>query len=119
MKQNLANFITTLLLPGIPLLEWGEEQAFYVLDNTANNYVFGRQSMSSATAWQDHGCYTVGNKKLAAVGYLFRFLSTLETSTQMLTLGLSSGHQEHMTRAVSMTGISLITAIRRIRSGIS
>lgn len=62
-RQNLANFITTILLPGIPLLEWGEEQAFYVLDNTASNYVFGRQAMSSATAWQDHGCYKVGNTK--------------------------------------------------------
>ena len=64
-KQNLANFITTLLLPGIPLIEWGEEQAYYVLDNTADNYVFGRQSMSSSTAWQDHGCYSVGNAKFA------------------------------------------------------
>lgn len=65
-KQLLGNYITTLLLPGIPLLEWGEEQAYYVLDNTANNYVFGRQPMSSATAWQDHGCYTVGNAKFAS-----------------------------------------------------
>ena len=63
IRQNLANFITTMLLPGIPMLEWGEEQAFYVLDNTADNYVFGRQAMSSATAWQDHGCYKVGNAK--------------------------------------------------------
>lgn len=66
-KQNSANFLTTMLLPGIPMLEWGEEQAFYVLDSTANNYVFGRQSMSSATAWQDHGCYTVGNARYATV----------------------------------------------------
>lgn len=64
-KQILANYITTMLLPGIPMLEWGEEQAYYVLDNTAANYVFGRQSMSSATAWQEHGCYTVGNSKFA------------------------------------------------------
>ena len=64
-KQLLGNFITTLVLPGIPLLEWGEEQAFYVHDNTAANYVFGRQPMSSTTAWQDHGCYTVGNGKFA------------------------------------------------------
>ena len=64
-RQNLANFVITLLLPGIPLIEWGEEQAFYVLDNTADNYVFGRQPMSSTTAWQDHGCYTVGNAKFA------------------------------------------------------
>ena len=64
-KQLLGNFVTTLLMPGIPLLEWGEEQAYYALDNTASNYVFGRQPMSSATAWQDHGCYTVGNAKFA------------------------------------------------------
>ena len=56
-RMLLGMFITTLHMPGIPLLLWGEEQAFYVLDNTANNYVFGRQPMSSATAWQDHGCY--------------------------------------------------------------
>ena len=64
-RQLLANFITTLLLPGIPMLEWGEEQAFYLLDNTANNYVFGRQAMASTPAWQMHGCYTVGNAKFA------------------------------------------------------
>ncbi len=64
-KQILANYVTTMLLPGIPMLEWGEEQAYYVLDNTASNYVFGRQSMTSATAWQDHGCYTVGNAKFS------------------------------------------------------
>ena len=56
-RQLLGHFITTLLMPGIPLVLWGEEQAFYVLDNTADNYIFGRGPMSSATAWQDHGCY--------------------------------------------------------------
>lgn len=64
-KQILATYITTILLPGIPMLEWGEEQAFYVLDNTASNYVFGRQGMTSASAWEDHGCYSVGNAKFA------------------------------------------------------
>ena len=64
-KQNLGTFIITLLMPGIPMLEWGEEQAYYVLDNTADNYVFGRQPMSTATAWQDHGCYSVGNAKFS------------------------------------------------------
>ncbi|KAL8672680.1 MAG: hypothetical protein Q9168_002864 [Polycauliona sp. 1 TL-2023] len=58
-KQLLGLFITTLHMPGIPKLLWGEEQAFYVLDNTAGNYVFGRQAMSSATAWQTHGCYSL------------------------------------------------------------
>lgn len=60
-RMLLGMFITTLLLPGIPLLLWGEEQAFYALDNTAANYVFGRQAMSSSFAWQLHGCYTVGS----------------------------------------------------------
>ena len=56
-RQLLGHFITTIHMPGSPLLLWGEEQAFYVLDNTASNYIFGRQAMSSATAWQTHGCY--------------------------------------------------------------
>lgn len=60
-KWLLGNFITTLLLPGIPLMLWGEEQGFYVLDNTAENYVFGRQAMSAALAWEVHGCYKVGS----------------------------------------------------------
>ena len=59
-RMLLGLFITTLHLPGIPLLLWGEEQAFYILDNTASNYVFGRQTMSTATAWQTHGCYKLG-----------------------------------------------------------
>lgn len=54
----LGLFITTLHMPGIPLLLWGEEQALYLLaDTTAINYVFGRQPMSSAVAWQAHGCF--------------------------------------------------------------
>lgn len=62
-RMLLAMYITTLHLPGIPLLLWGEEQAFYVLDNTAKNYIFGRQAMSPATAWQTHGCYTLGSEQ--------------------------------------------------------
>jgi len=62
-KQLLGNFITTLHMPGIPLILWGEEQGFYVLDNTASNYVFGRQAMSSALAWETHGCYKLGAKQ--------------------------------------------------------
>nr|POE47199.1 cell wall alpha-1,3-glucan synthase ags1 [Quercus suber] len=63
-RQILGDFIVTLLMPGIPLVSWGEEQAFYTLDNTASNYVYGRQSMSSAQAWQMHGCYKVGDTNL-------------------------------------------------------
>ena len=62
-RMLLALFITTLHMPGIPLLLWGEEQAFYVLDSTAANYLFGRQPMSSNTAWQAHGCYTLDSKQ--------------------------------------------------------
>ncbi|OJJ32183.1 hypothetical protein ASPWEDRAFT_118157 [Aspergillus wentii DTO 134E9] len=58
-RQLLALFITTLELPGIPLLLWGEEQAFYILDATASNYIYGRQAMSPATAWRTHGCFTL------------------------------------------------------------
>ena len=57
----LGLFITTLHMPGIPMLLWGEEQAFYVLDNTADNYIFGRQAMSPALAWETHGCYSLGS----------------------------------------------------------
>ncbi|KAF4841864.1 Cell wall alpha-1,3-glucan synthase mok13 [Colletotrichum siamense] len=60
-RMLLAYFITTLLLPGAPLVYYGEEQAFYVLDNTAENYVFGRQAFSAAQAWKYHGCYAGDN----------------------------------------------------------
>ncbi|KAK4624114.1 Cell wall alpha-1,3-glucan synthase ags1 [Fulvia fulva] len=63
-RQLLGDFVISLLMPGIPIVTWGEEQAFYVLDNTASNYIFGRQPMSSAQAWQMHGCYKVGNTNL-------------------------------------------------------
>jgi alpha-1,3-glucan synthase len=56
-RMILGQFITSLVLPGIPLVLWGEEQAFYVLDNTADNYIFGRQAMSASPAWRLHGCY--------------------------------------------------------------
>ncbi|OQE16517.1 hypothetical protein PENFLA_c027G04293 [Penicillium flavigenum] len=56
-RQLLGTFVTTLMLPGIPLLLWGEEQNFYILDATAENYIYGRQPMSPATAWMTHGCF--------------------------------------------------------------
>lgn len=46
-------------MPGIPLLLWGEEQAYYVLDNTASNYMFGRQPIAASPAWEAHGCYAL------------------------------------------------------------
>jgi len=62
-RQLLGSFITTLLIPGIPLLLWGEEQAFYVLDATASNYIYGRQAMSAATAWKSHGCFSLDSSQ--------------------------------------------------------
>ncbi|KAJ5639927.1 uncharacterized protein N7484_007789 [Penicillium longicatenatum] len=35
-KMQLGQFITSLHLPGIPLLLWGEEQNFYLLDSTSS-----------------------------------------------------------------------------------
>lgn len=60
-REMMALFITTLHMPGIPLLLWGEEQAFYILDATASNYIFGRQAMSAATAWKTHGCFQLNS----------------------------------------------------------
>lgn len=63
-RQLLAEFIVTMAMPGIPIVNWGEEQAFYTLDSTAADYIFGRQPMSSAQAWQMHGCYKLGDHNL-------------------------------------------------------
>ncbi|KAF3766254.1 family 5 glycosyltransferase [Cryphonectria parasitica EP155] len=60
-RQLLGQFITYLILPGSPMLYWGEEQALYIVDSTASNYIYGRQPMSSSRAWQLHGCYKLGD----------------------------------------------------------
>ncbi|KAJ4412539.1 hypothetical protein N0V85_003674 [Neurospora sp. IMI 360204] len=59
-RMLLGLFIMTLHMPGIPLVLYGEEQEFYVLDSTANNYLFGRQAFSPTPGWMLHGCH-VGN----------------------------------------------------------
>ncbi|KAL8283489.1 hypothetical protein RQP46_005592 [Phenoliferia psychrophenolica] len=60
-KNLFGTFITTLLLPGIPLTYYGEEQAMYLYDSQATNYLYGRQPMGSNIAWQKHGCYALGD----------------------------------------------------------
>lgn len=60
-RMLLGMFIANLHMPGIPLMYYGEEQNMYLLDNTASNYIFGRQPMSPSTAWQNHGCYSLGS----------------------------------------------------------
>ena len=68
-RQQLGQFITNLLMPGIPTLWYGEEQAFYVYDNGASNYLYGRQSMVSNQAWQRHGCYRLGSTQYYNMPY--------------------------------------------------
>jgi alpha-1,3-glucan synthase len=47
-KVLLGLLITTVLFPGIPLLSWGDEQAFYIVDHTSEDCHFGRHSMADA-----------------------------------------------------------------------
>ena len=58
-RQLLGFFITMLEMPGLPMILWGEEQEYYVLENLADDYVFGRTPMASSRAWQLHGCYNL------------------------------------------------------------
>ncbi|KAH8908249.1 hypothetical protein BR93DRAFT_895934 [Coniochaeta sp. PMI_546] len=60
-RMLLGMFITTIHMPGAPLVYYGEEQAFYILDSTAENYIFGRQAMSATPAWMLHGCHLTGS----------------------------------------------------------
>lgn len=66
-RMLLGLFLTTLLFPGIPLHSWGDEQAFYVFDNTHTNYMYGRQPMTSSIAWQLHGCYGLDSEQYYAM----------------------------------------------------
>jgi len=59
-RMLLGYFIVTLLLPGAPLVWYGEEQALYLLDGTAQNYMFGRQAFAPSPAWTAHGCFKLG-----------------------------------------------------------
>lgn len=40
-KSVLGTFLATLVMPGIPLLFYGEEQNFYLYDTGASNYLYG------------------------------------------------------------------------------
>jgi len=68
-RQQLGQFVTNLLMPGIPLLWYGEEQEFYIMDNGASNYLYGRQAMVSNEAWQRHGCYKLGSSQYYNMPY--------------------------------------------------
>lgn len=59
-RQLAGMFVTHLVLPGIPMSWYGEEQELYILDSSASNYLYGRQSMVATPAWKRHGCYRLG-----------------------------------------------------------
>lgn len=63
LKSSLGTFLATLVMPGIPLLYYGEEQNFYLYDTGAQNYLYGRQAMVGNVAWQRHGCYKLGSQQ--------------------------------------------------------
>ncbi|KAJ5998275.1 hypothetical protein N7451_006085 [Penicillium sp. IBT 35674x] len=62
-KYLLGLNVITLVLPGIPLILWGEEVELYVFDATASNYLYGRQPLSSQTAWWTNGCFNLNTTK--------------------------------------------------------
>ncbi|TFK29967.1 alpha-1,3-glucan synthase [Coprinopsis marcescibilis] len=62
-KSVLGTFLSSLVMPGIPLLYYGEEQNLYLFDNGASNYLYGRQPMTSTQAWKRHGCYVLGSEQ--------------------------------------------------------
>ncbi|RDW80976.1 hypothetical protein BP5796_05674 [Coleophoma crateriformis] len=68
-RQLLGLFVTTLELPGAPMIFFGEEQEFYVLENLAPDYVFGRTPFASSPAWQLHGCYGLGEELYVNMPY--------------------------------------------------
>ena len=61
-RQLLGLFVTTLELPGAPMMFYGEEQDYYLLENLAPDYVYGRAPYASSRAWQLHGCYDLGEE---------------------------------------------------------
>ncbi|KAF8825486.1 hypothetical protein HHX47_DHR6000210 [Lentinula edodes] len=62
-RGMLGAFVTGMLMPGVVMYYYGEEQDFYTYDSTANNYLYGRQAMVSSRAWLNHGCYHLGSQQ--------------------------------------------------------
>uniref|UniRef100_A0A0W0GDS6 alpha-1,3-glucan synthase n=1 Tax=Moniliophthora roreri TaxID=221103 RepID=A0A0W0GDS6_MONRR len=62
-RAAVASFVASLVLPGIPLYFYGEEQNMYLYDTGASNYLYGRQAMPGTLAWKRHGCYKLGSEQ--------------------------------------------------------
>ncbi|KAJ3903941.1 modular protein with glycoside hydrolase family 13 and glycosyltransferase family 5 domains [Lentinula edodes] len=60
-RSALATFMTSLVMPGMVLYFYGEEQNIYMYDTGASNYLYGRQAMPGTQAWKRHGCYKLGS----------------------------------------------------------
>ncbi|KAE9409703.1 modular protein with glycoside hydrolase family 13 and glycosyltransferase family 5 domains [Gymnopus androsaceus JB14] len=60
-RSALATFMTSLVMPGMVLYFYGEEQNIYMYDTGASNYLYGRQAMPATQAWKRHGCYKLGS----------------------------------------------------------
>ncbi|KIV87923.1 hypothetical protein, variant [Exophiala sideris] len=92
-RQLLGFLVTQMLIPGIPLLLWGEEQAFYTLENLADDYVFGRMPMASQRAWQLHGCY-----QLSEDGYYDQPFNSSRTACHDDSVSLDHRDPSHPVR---------------------
>ncbi|KAJ3211621.1 Cell wall alpha-1,3-glucan synthase ags1 [Entophlyctis luteolus] len=54
---RVGEFLTMILLTGVPTIYYGEEQQLSVVDGSGDRgYIYGRQAMSTSVAWQLHGC---------------------------------------------------------------
>ncbi|KAJ3350440.1 Cell wall alpha-1,3-glucan synthase ags1 [Entophlyctis luteolus] len=54
---RIGEFLTMILLTGVPSVYYGEEQQLSIVDGSGDpGYIFGRQAMSASVAWQLHGC---------------------------------------------------------------
>lgn len=68
-RQALGFFVTTLEMPGISMILWGEEQEYNVIESLSPDYVFGRTPMASQRAWQLNGCYHLGEEVYVNMPY--------------------------------------------------
>ena len=51
-RQLLGDFIVTMIMPGIPLVTWGEEQAFYTLDVSKTMALHGLTQANMITEYR-------------------------------------------------------------------
>ncbi|EEB07932.1 alpha-1,3-glucan synthase Mok12 [Schizosaccharomyces japonicus yFS275] len=97
-KQMLGFFVTHLVMPGIPLVYYGEEQNLKLLDNQAANYIFGRQPIVSSIGWQKHGCYNIGSTQYLDIDFTPASKSCLDDWTGHDHLDVTSSTKHYIAR---------------------